>query len=199
MKRVVACPHCRGDVYLDIDVVARIGQPDDKSITREQVWRSSLTASQVNTLQTAKTTGRLKAFGESLSRLQAPPTDGWKREQAYLTFTALAVRREIPDGIAKIVRGWLNLDESRQLWALVANGTTAIVVDGRTVCFVPQAYLLGRSGKNITASEYRPPHVGELEAWLRTRYGYIPIGAQEFADEMRKKSIGEFATVRLDV
>ena len=190
MARVnLVCPYCNTALraYVEMRDVCL-----DEDVTTSSLgdWKQTLTTEQVNFVEQAKTNGLYAAFESVLTHMRgSAPT---YPERFFVTFFRTAKPKRIPSfALASFMEkfgGHINF------WS--AQGIGLVTSDSRPVYFVPIYLVAGESlrmlGNSSNSKTRLTAESQPLEDWLRTRMGYCPRGSM-LLDELRRKSIGEFA------
>lgn len=199
----IACPHCKGEIQITArvrinaihDAVTGIpahcvpASQEEKRVTKLDAWLASLTPTQRGIVQEARDNGIIDALKTAIEFMPA-----LSRPQVVEKFllTTLAMATPITESGAIPRRLLIRLRDVYPEGKLVVYKSHTILivtVDRRLVGFLPLSVL------NEAAPSKFHDQDPEDAGWFKTRFGYV-AGKGPFYDELRRRYLGEFQTVR---
>jgi len=187
----ITCPHCDKEVLVSVFNRVEIqeegfGQPS------EARWVNTLSASQKSLLEAAEKTGTMAAFSFVVDRLPAESRPK-NRQKFFLGFMARCRQRRVPPTIIDVFnRAWGRVP--LEFWA--SNGVIAVVAAGVIRQFLLSDDAVGTSVRSLTTgaikARLKNSDDGKVEQWVKSRWGYVPDGANNYLEALKKRSIGEF-------
>jgi hypothetical protein len=184
------CPCCENEIYIEIhprlDGIYKAEDSTEES--RILVWRNRLTDSEKAMLDSAKTVGILNPMIAALEKANGPKPSN--PEKYFLNFMRLAAPINIPkDSLALLTETFPG-----QIQVLQYQNLVGIVADQQLVMFAPLAYV-GPSKNGIKCMVPTLPYRTLATDWIKTRMGYVPMGARVFGKEIRGKRFGDFGKI----
>lgn len=183
------CPHCGNELQINVRV-----EIDDviEPLLEADSWKRGLSLEQVSIVDQAETTGILSAFTEAAMQREGSGQTPRDFRKFFITFLKTCG----PKRIAPFALNHLISTHGGQIHIWCAQGIAAVMSDGKVVQFIPTVLMNGRGVGGITSSggikTRLPADENKFYEWVRTKHGYAIKGSLLF-DELRKKSIGEFA------
>lgn len=192
-NRIVMCPHCQKELRIDVCSTvtgARTMEEHELSFGPDQ-WKEGLSDSELALIKQAQISGLLKAFGEAVEQ-RGGMSSPRSMERFLVTFLRTMAVSRVPE---YVIRHYNAEYGRRPLEFWQGQGVCAVIVDGRIRAFVPLQIFKGHMVKSVRGENTKRMGGDEqtLQAWTKTRFGYVPDSAVVFARELRRKSIGEFA------
>ncbi len=183
----IVCPCCAKDIIFELEALNPREYEDGSRA--DGWWKNGLTIEQLGVIEKAQANGMLEALKVAVSK--TPIHTPKSMERFFLTFLKTARPKRIP----KFALDALIAEFGGQIELWSAQGVAGVISDGALVMFVPLEILCGASVSasggsgafRVKASE------NEFYAWVKTKMGYVPSGRGLFLEEMRRKTIGEFA------
>lgn len=182
----VACPACAHEFEVRLRVKVAVHSRTERARSdgppRPETENDRL-------LYAAEHSGLLAAFHATVDRLKPScrPTD----VRAYFLLWTQKKGEVPPIGPRAIaaLREALGNDGYLELWQW--GGIVGVVLDRHLRMFVPYDYLKGFTGGDRL--KMRLPAQDALVAWVRGRFGYVPIDTPLFQESMQERSVGGFA------
>lgn len=159
----------------------------------EDAWKATLTDEQIHFVERCKASGMFDAFKALL-----PYTSGSVprfAERYLVTFFKTASDKRIPKFALDIfIKQFGGIFERKRVGFVSAQGIGLVTSDKHPVLFVPLRLVAGDAVSSLSGNNASRLQAEEepLLEWIKTKMGYVPMGSP-FVDEMRRKSIGEFA------
>jgi len=194
-RRLVICPHCGGHVSVGITTeIEAVLKWVDRETTDS--WREGLTADQVGIIDTAQSTGLLKAFGEAVERrvnhASAAPRN---LERFFLTVLKTMSQKRVPSFVLQHYIQEFGRNTRTEVWS--SQGICIVIANGRIKAFVPLDVFVGSPIRSLNPGTGCTSRLGgdeqTFQAWIKTRFGYVPDSSPVFLAELRRKSVGDFA------
>lgn len=200
----VKCPHCGGDVQLKVRIkIAEVngGSKDIPSalvspgpgrlkLTKLQAWLASITPTQRGIIAEAQENGLIHALTTAVEYMPAQSRPALVEK--YL-LTTLSVAEPYNKGGAiprRLLIRLRDLYPTGRVDLFKSHAMLIVVVDGLVKGFLPTNIL-----NEAPPSRFHSVSDAEDAGWFKTRFGYV-AGRGMLYDEMRKRYLGEFQTVR---
>jgi hypothetical protein len=187
-RRIKAiCPHCENEICIEIfprlDGIYKTEEATENS--KYLSWRGRLTKAEVAMLESAKMTGIFKPMLAAMEKSAAPVPKN--QEKFFLEFMRLAAPITIPaSSLELLINEFHGRIEVLQFQQLVA-----VLSDNQLVMFAPLVYV-GPSKNGKRDMRIAIPYETATREWLKTRNGYVPMGARIFGQQIRGKQFGDF-------
>lgn len=182
------CPCCSAEISVDVDFTnvrqweARVDSAD--------AWKLGLTAEQIAFAERADADGLVDAMMKAHLAGQHGASVPRFPKRFFVGFFKTATPKRIPQFALDIF-----VDRfGGRIEFLSAQGTGLVISDRKPKMFVPLNFVSGTSLRGNTGGgklRLDTDHAKLIE-WVRTKMGYVP-NTGLFADEMKRKSYGEFA------
>lgn len=206
-SKMFECPYCNMELSLLLDLVIVSVLPVNRN--KEEVLKSQRpNGFGINIIQfvnSCREAGLIDAFAQAVEKeLEFEKLKGTKCgppygsiEKYFLNFLN-KVRRCYPKNIffREISEQFENA--SVQYWK--ADGVAVITCDDQIYRFVPahifqikEKYEPKAGLSKLLMKGTSDNFESEEAVWIRSRFGYIPLGSQIFLQELRQKSLGAFA------
>lgn len=192
-RRNVICPHCleRFSVLFGFSVrdveCAVVGA--EAGLTKDELWRQSLSQAQIGLLDSARRSGLLDSF---IAALERGPHNGLpsNKEKFFLHWLKMAKPRIIPDFALSEFR---SLYPKAEIGFYVSQYVGAVTANGELNLFLPVDLVVGKSLVLAGVERKISADPAGVRQWLKTKMGYVPQEARIMLAEAHKRSIGEYA------
>ncbi len=187
------CPHCDKPIEVVVKTtVEGVGIP--AQLREELGWKYRLNQGQIEVVERARENGILANFEIVVKALME---DNFPRsiEQFFIAFLKTAVLKMLPPFARRHFSEEFGTTDIK-LWS--AQGIGVVTADDVIRVFIPTDMLTQKSTSTIEGKVQATlePNLEEFSGWIRTKFGYV-VGKGEAFENMRKKSIGEFARPRV--
>lgn len=204
--RSFVCPCCDAQLQFRLQVrVVSVGtalSPDEHaertgvpvSIGQSTLQRQKLLEENAEFLANSKKLGVFDAFHQAvdvaaLNVSGGPPND---KDKYFLQWMQKAAKQNAPQfALRQCLNG--SAGGNLELWGW--QNVSVILQDGLFRVFVPRQLVNGEDIKELAVEggSIVTKRTVALPTWVRTKYGYVEKSG-EFANELRKHSIGAFAS-----
>jgi hypothetical protein len=191
-SKPTACPHCGGPIEVTLTfAIAAVaaGTPGPRGT---RTWEDNLTPAQREVLAECRAAGVVDAFAAAVEHMpqQSRPAD----PALYLiTWLAKAGPRVVPLFALDVLKERF---PRQRFTVYAADGIAAVLAEGVLLGFVPVHLVVGRAVKGLAKNRMikgrLPAEPGPLEAWVRTRFGYV-AGRGVMLEVLQQRSYGDFA------
>lgn len=202
--RMFTCPCCKAELQFRTRIhITSVGLADTREevaerdgvevvISAPEKRRLERVDNNQELLDAAKAMGVLDAFNKAVdAHGKSLPTN---RESYFVKWMENADRQNVPQFALRQCLPEKDRSGDLELWGW--QNVSVVLSDGEFKCFLPRAFV---NGKSISALAINGSGLGvgvkktlDLAYWVRTRFGYVEKSG-EFANEMRKHSIGGFS------
>lgn len=181
----VACPACAHEFAVKLKVGVKL-YAVTAAVPKEDLTQPQRPEDRL--LDAAERSGVFDVFRAACERLKIGnrPTD---IRRYFLNWSEKKDSVRVPAAALAVLREEIGEEGYIELWQW--GGVVGVVVERSLRMFVPYDYLKGLSGGELLQA--RLPALQPLTAWVRGRFGYVPIEAQGFQEALRERSIGGFA------
>lgn len=181
----VTCPHCSKQIHLGVQLFVK-PFPEDDHVQQDVAppHPPAYSAKEAELLDTAKRCGLFDAFSHAAREERAFAGVPGDMDGFFLLFWRTIGRVEVPR-IA--LAAWIAEFDGR-IEVFGSNGVLAIVSDGDIKAFIPNRYVR----RSLTDKGPQIPATVQFEQWVKSKFGYVPVGAGHFASALRQSNIGGF-------
>jgi hypothetical protein len=191
--RLIICPHCEGHIRAEFatEFSSILKWEEAELSTTPDWWQQGLTPEQIGLVDVARSSGLLDAFAQAV---QKRPGGNQPRsiERFFITFLKTMLLVRVPRFALEHYVKEFGRTQTINIWS--GQGVCAVVVGGGIKAFVPLDIFRGKPIRSLSGNHKSRLGGDEdtFQAWVKTRFGYVPETARLFLNEMRNRSIGEF-------